>query len=539
MKRILYIAIVALTFMSVSCATQDDIQNLQGQIDKLRSDRIASVDSQISAINGSLVKLESLSAELKGYVSSLESQTVEIESADENLSKLISALKMEFGDNLSEEKIAVLTALESYRGVIAQQLSSISLATESLKSRQEAVYSQMSSLENYVEQELKKAADWASASFMTLEKYNEVLDVVSGIQATIAAFEQSSGAFAEQCATDKADLLSMLSDIETSFCIEIKSIITHCESVISDTKKLISNACAEALAGGIDDLESSLQSWVNIQLTGYSTLSSTESKVSALREQLQVSLNAQIDLIAALTAYTSCGNFDLAAQNAATIGEIQSALEANDSEAERLLADIASAKEGLRKDYEALIASAINEKEGKLDDALQAALSKIHSELETEVTSMNSDIQKMEARVKACESDIATLTAEIQKLYDALEPLLGELQSFVVVPSYTDGSVSILNGLTDIYFEVYPRKVAVELSKISVDKFLLYVTSLDESISSDVTHPVVSVADDGTFFIIKVDGTKLSRSVGKLKARLVVADEKYSWSTGYFNLTLE
>lgn len=58
----------AILCIASSCVKQDDIDNLQKQIDELKSNEIATVQQQMSGIQQSLGNLQTVDTELRGYI---------------------------------------------------------------------------------------------------------------------------------------------------------------------------------------------------------------------------------------------------------------------------------------------------------------------------------------------------------------------------------------------------------------------------------------------------------------------------------------
>lgn len=534
MRKIIYIIFAALSLMMVSCATKDDVAGLQQQIDQLKSGSIASIEAQASSINASISKLSSMNEELAAYTKALQGQEASLSSACDDLSKLVSSLMGEVTGQISAEKTAFLASLESYRGAANQQLATLKTGIAAMETKRSGIDSQISSLRTYVDTELKNSKDWMNTTFVTLQKYEELTSTVSGVHALISGIEQSVSALSEQCAADKEALLSSLEKVKDDFGEEAKQILQLCDGTVSALKKELAEAYTETMRQGLSDIESSLQQWVCTLLTGYYTIAQTEEKVEALRLLMESRLTTQYELLSQLQFYT-CGDLGLAKQNAEAISAVQEALVSNDSDASAIRDAIMAAKQSLKNDYESLISSAIHEKGGKLDAALQDSLTLIHAELDGAVADMKSSLQTMQSRIRNCEDEIASLTEEIRKVSTMLEQLFSRIQSFVVVPSYIDGSVAVQNGPTEIYFEVNPKDVAEALSKVSAAKFSLSVVSGEASASL----PVSSVTFDGTLFCVNVNCAALYQYSGQLKAQLKVSDTTYPWSTAYFTLTLD
>lgn len=538
MKLFKNIMTLALSFVVVSCATQEDIQSLQGQIDQLKSDKISSIESQITAISSSVTKLEAADTELKGCLSVFEKQTGALESADEDLSKLIQSLKTEFGNNLSEERSSVLAALESYRSVVSQQLASMEVSAAALKAKESSLESQIASLKQYVNNDLKNSKDWASSTFMTLDKYNDVVSTLSGIQSDISGLSQSLESLSTQCVADKQGLISLIDDLETSLGPRVRSVVDSCDSAVSTAKSEIAVAYTNSLDTSLVSLKEEMKGWVSSLLTGYCSIADVEAKANAQNSLLRAQLDALAELLEKLSAVAT-PDFDMVEESAAALQSIHALLEESDAEYSRIQACINEAKQSLKKGYEEQIAASIRENDGIIDIKIQGALSDLNKEMENKVSDLLHDLRQMESRAVDCKNEVSALRDEMEELSDRLGQILKGIQSFVVVPSYVDGSVSLEYGPTELLFEVYPREVSLELAKLSSRRFSLSVFDVRGDYMCDLK--VSSVVDNGAMLALTVDGGKLGEPYfsgeTECKASLRIDSERTTWKTPFFALT--
>ena len=140
MKKFLFLPLV-LAFL-FGCAQKGDIENLQKQIDDLKSGEIASINSQISGIQTSLQQLGSVDTELR---------------------QLIGDVK------------------ETYQEV-DQILSDLTTADETLGQR-------ISDLKSYCEQQDNGVRDWVSLTFTTLEQHSAVLGEIAIIKSLLVELD--------------------------------------------------------------------------------------------------------------------------------------------------------------------------------------------------------------------------------------------------------------------------------------------------------------------------------------------------------------
>ena len=228
MKKFLIILITGLSLLFVSCAQQSDITNLQGQIDELKSGRIASIESQISSVTASISALQEADREIKGYITALQNTASELQ-------KSINTANSKVDD-------------------LEKALSLVNTAIETLQAKDSALEKRIDDLKEYVDTQLKNAKDWVSASFATLEQYNGIVSEIGGLRGSISS---------------------------------INTAITQMESrlngKIESTKTEIESAYTKAMG----TLDTSLKNWVNEQLKGYLTIAETEAKLAALKGSLE------------------------------------------------------------------------------------------------------------------------------------------------------------------------------------------------------------------------------------------------------------
>lgn len=246
------------------------------------------------------------------------------------------------------------------------------------------------------------------------------------------------------------------------------------------------------LTVAISASETSMRSWVNDKLTGYYTIAETEAKLAALKSESKEDdekLQKEID-------------------------DLESAL--------------AAAREELTQAYQAAISSAIQTNNGVIDGKIAAAISQVQSAINETIAGIESRLSNLESRLAAVEGQISDIIAAVQ--------------SVVVVPDYSDGSVKLYkSGTTSIRFEVYPLSAAEQLAEIGVDAFSLdYVETYTKS-TALTNIPITGVSYDGEFIVANVDGSGLSGEIKKgytpINARLRISDGTVTRSSEYFNIT--
>lgn len=188
-KRLqIFIASVLCALTLASCVKPEEIENLQNQINEIKQENIASIESQIKTIKSSITKLETTSVELKGFIEKIQQKQSELSEKDAELERLIASLQ-----NMDAD-----------------------------------LQSQISNLKKYVDDELKSAKDWVSATFATIDMYNSVSSTLSEIQNSISSLDSRL--------TNMASTLEKaLSDAQTDINGKIKELsdrLDACEEKI-------------------------------------------------------------------------------------------------------------------------------------------------------------------------------------------------------------------------------------------------------------------------------------------------------------------
>ena len=144
-----FLCLAAIGGVISGCATKSEFKDLKNRMDALESNKIQSIEGQISSIDTSLGLLDQTDDQLEGYINALKEQVLELEA------------------DCGEEREALEAAIKA------------------LQAEDESLHKQMEELKAYVDTKLNGVKDWASATFVTLEEYNKTVDVITGIQAKV------------------------------------------------------------------------------------------------------------------------------------------------------------------------------------------------------------------------------------------------------------------------------------------------------------------------------------------------------------------
>ena len=243
MKRVITFILIAVSVILYAGCTDfsEDIKNLQAQIDALKSERINTIDEQVSSIKSSLSNLQGVDKDLQTYIDGLKSQLEALTQTEKDLSEKIEQLKKNSNDNKE-----TLSQLEEYKSLVTEQISSLKSTIETLQAKDKDLQSQIEKLQDYIDSGIKDTKDWVSATFFTLDQYNATASIIASIQTQIETIN----------------------------------------SDISLLKNVTSNVSKTDLDKAIASSESAIKDWVNSLLEGYYTAEQTEAKLAALKEEL-------------------------------------------------------------------------------------------------------------------------------------------------------------------------------------------------------------------------------------------------------------
>lgn len=292
-KIVLSIASIVGSLFFSSC-NEEVLTDLQSQIDALKSGQIASLDAQVKSIQNSIAALETTDTELKEYIKALQAQQTTLAQEDQKLAESIAAVKEDLKDSVSTVRADLMAQLEAHRQTVADQVTMINTSLETLTAKDQALENQIASLKEYTDGEIQKTKDWASATFVTLEKYNETVTLVGTIQEQIAAINTRMEEFQKSLNT----LSSRIDDIET----DLAKAIADNAAALAEVSANITAAYTEAIATAISASETSLKNWVAGELTAYYTAVQTDAKLAALQAEQDQKLNQQKTYVETLLA---------------------------------------------------------------------------------------------------------------------------------------------------------------------------------------------------------------------------------------------
>lgn len=472
MKRLFTILSVAIIAMFTLSCNKEKINNLQKQIDEIKSDQIATLNSQVAGISLSIGNLQAVDDELRGYITTLQEQKDALEKADRDLAKSIADLKKELSDDISAAEANALAQLEAYKSSVAAQLESINSVLEALQAKDQDLQRQITSLKNYVENDLKayisegdnSVKAWVSASFVTLEQFNATAGIISTIQAQIAAINQQMEQLGGGASgITRTELDAAISTLDESLQEKIGQAVSDCNAALSTAKEEITAAYTTAIQSAIAASESTIKTWVNNQLAGYYTIAQIDAKITALKTNLEGQLTSQKTYLKGLINSLETSLTTKINNNKSLIAGLQNQLNGLSSDLSELAGKVVTNTTNISKNAAAIATNSQNIAANASDidacEQLIAANAALISANATAISNNAKAISDNAADIVQLRADLATARAEITSAYQqaiskAISTLDGKLSGQIAteiaaVNSRIDTEIATINAAID------------------------------------------------------------------------------------------
>ena len=546
--------------LSVSFGCTDyspDLDEVEKRLDGIEDNRIASIDKQLKAINAAIPQLEKTDADLKKMIENLQTTADGLEKSIAENGKNISDLKTDLEkavedlknsdradkeyvlDSLGKAKAVLLALLESEKTEMDGKLASINNTISDLQKKDAELEKKISDLKDYTDKELKVTKDWLSATFMTLDQYNAIVEQLGGINGEIAGLKTSMTNL-ETRLTEKysKDLKAAADGVKSKLAGEVDGLNDRIDKVVSDITKAYTDAIAtfreemekwwnESLKKSIDDCETSMKSWVNSTLDGYWTIAQTKDSLKALNDDIENQLEAQKTFLNGLIEANAA---DIKALND-KLKELDEAVKKNSDDIDAVNKALGEAMDELTDAYTDAITKAISEFEGTFSEEIKTRIASVNNSLET--------------KNKAIESKVLSLEGSVSSLNDKLSEFLNasvslRIQSVEWFPLSTDGKETLYYDKGDpdfpesesykyikyikFRFEVRPASEAANITEDLLSARLLY-TKTRATAGEDVELDITDFSNSFGVITVTIDASKVDRAFidGKIPASVAVA----------------
>ena len=450
MKKLLLL-LVPVLMLACSKDYTEDINTINGRLDKLEQETIPSIDEQIAAINTTLGNLDAMDKELKGYIDGLQATADNLQEQINATNTNIDEVKTALQGEISTAKAAVLAELEALETELKNELAQINATIATLQAKDTELEGKIAELKTYVDTELGKTTDWVAATFATLEQYNSLVSEVATIKEQIKAINESITNLETKLTTKiNEDIATAVSTLNADIQQKVSDITTAYTNAITKAKSDITAAYTIAIQTAINALDASLKSWVGQQLSNYYTIAEVEAKISALQIVI--------------------------AENNTTLQE----------ELNTLKTQLKTAATEITAAYKKAIEEAITTNNGVINTKIANEIATVNSRIDSEVATINAKIANIEARLDNVEAK--------------LEELLARIQSVSYIPQYEDGKATVkyAEGVSRVTldFEVSPKNAVAELAKVWEDAVSVKAVYTQTRAVEFIDMPIVKFESD-------------------------------------------
>ena len=417
MKRFIFAVLSSISILIVSCYNEQ-IDELNSRVDKIEIEKIATIQEQVASISTSILDIQKMNTQLHGYITTLQNQSTELEGSLASVEKKIEDVESELKNYMNAQKVQILATLEEYKRLISEQLSFINTTIADLQVQKVALENQIKSLKDYIDGEIQNTEDWVSVTFATLENFNALATIVTGIQAQI---ETLNSYLTDIDTTVKAkvaeELTTATAGLRDSMKEEIEAVAKDCTATINSVKEEITVAYETEIKSAIATSESDMKSWVNTLLAKYYTATQIDSKLTSLKNSFETQLESQktylMGLIESLEQ-TLTARID---DNGVAIDELNGNLSALSSEVATVAGNVTSNASAISANAESIKANS------KLisDNAKNIEANADDIEVNTQLINANKKlIEDNNALIKANQAEIQTLKNRATAAEDAI-----------------------------------------------------------------------------------------------------------------------
>ncbi len=408
----------------IACAKKSEVEDLQKQINELKSVQIASINTQVAGITQSIGNLQSVDAELRGYIQTLQQQKATLEQADKDLDQAIKDLKTELSGDITAAEANALAQLEAYKSTVAGQIAGINQAITSLQNKDTDLQSQITALRNYIDNDIKTYIDngdqsvknWVSATFATLDQFNATSEIIAGIQGQIASIQQGITQLASS-KIGQEELDQAINALDTSLQQKIRQSVIDCNGAIATARQEITDAYTTAIQNAITASEGSMRIWVNNQLTGYYTIAQTDAKIASLQSSIEGQLSAQKTYLEGLITSLETSLTQKINTNSGLIEGLQTQINGLSGTLSELSATVATNARHISENADAIAANARNISTNAADiDACEMLIAENKRLIDENTTAINENSRTLISilgRVTTNEQNIADNVANI------------------------------------------------------------------------------------------------------------------------------
>ena len=276
-----------IAFAILLCATscyKDDISNLQSQIDQLKAGEIATIDSQIKAINTSITDLKKVDETINGLIGELQKdgekyaiQIADLQTMDVKLDEKITELQGYTDEELAKQKDWVEATFATL-----EQLDSLCAVVTGVDAKMDSVYASLNSLKKELvagyEESIEKAVTDLETSMKKwvndqLADYYTIAQTEAALKALEEKYDKADEDLKKEIDEQKTALENSKKDITEAYKKAIEEAITAHDGKINDK-------IAKDIASAKKELQDQIDA-INTEITNIKT------RLDALEKELE------------------------------------------------------------------------------------------------------------------------------------------------------------------------------------------------------------------------------------------------------------
>ena len=262
MKRCSIILLFLLSLFSCQ-KLNEELDKASSNIDLLEEQTITTINEQITSINQDISALHSVQAAFQSEISSLKKDIAELETAMQTLrnerSRLLGEIEKleenaasvrddlsdassDINNNIDNLKDAINKQLNELRSQVStveaqinslqQQDSKLRAEVELLTNKDEAIQESITTLQSYVDKEIKEFSDAAAATYMTIEHYNSVIEQLSNLKTEIATWHTEIHSALDSAIAEVSNSLDYIEERTAAMEQLVESVVNGVESLI-------------------------------------------------------------------------------------------------------------------------------------------------------------------------------------------------------------------------------------------------------------------------------------------------------------------
>lgn len=550
MRRIFVPFVLLFALMFAGC-TYDDSELVERIEELERSNNVSTLREQVESLTKSITALETLSAKL------------------DELSSKNSADILDLGIEFE--------LLQEY---VEERLDRVETHTAWLEEIIDGKIEDALSGGADVDDKVAELRLWVEGTYATLDQYAALSEDMAQLESALSTIQDDLAAYKQEVEESLGDVDASIGEITEDISQMLESIESLASSITD-------------IQGDIDELQSSMQTWVNEQLSNYYTIAQVDAELQrmeqtiadgdaalaeelvAIFEQLQQSiaegdealaseidkaiaqleqsiasgdeaLASEIDSIfAQLMQSITDGDSAVAAEVKALIEQLSQSItngdEALATELESMQDDIDAMYESLEQlradvtsEYRSVIEEVIMENGGVIDTKIKAKIEEVNARVDAELKSLDERVDDLEQRIDALESDINGLDQRLTDIEDALDKIKALDLEFDI----EDGVACMAGASIEFGYRVIGGDDDTEVESFGDGGWRTRVTATDATQGRIKVTAPKDDAEDGKIVVLATSGAGGTCMKAIYFDRGIITDIMDSYETSYMANTL-